>query len=55
MKSLLRVPALWICALVAGAVAVAAPAPAAPGDPDPTLCLLWDTGAIADSLYSRTT
>ena len=39
MKSLLRVPALWICALVpaAGAVAATAPAPAAPGADDETL------------------
>lgn len=39
MKSLLRAPALWICALVpaAGAVAATAPAPAAPGADDETL------------------
>lgn len=39
MKSLLRVPALWICALVpaAGVVAATAPAPAAPGADDETL------------------
>lgn len=39
MKSLLRVPALWICALVpaAGAVAATTPVPAAPGADDETL------------------